>query len=229
MSNIYMLGTRTTSEEMVDVILDCGHEVACYVENMFPAKVGNELNGIPIIWYEDLKNIDEDFEVICGIASSYQRRLYVEQMKSFLPELKWATIIHPTVDASSTLKVGEGTLLSRGVSVGSHTELGGHCFINRGVSLGHHDILGDFVTVSPGATIAGACDIGSGSYISMCSVVVDHTRVGENAFVAAGAVVTKDVEDNTAVMGLPAKEKRLKEGSRVLERVDRSKYDVEEF
>jgi acetyltransferase-like isoleucine patch superfamily enzyme len=60
-------------------------------------------------------------------------------------------------------------------------------------------------------------------------VVVDHTRVGENAFVAAGAVVTKDVEDNTAVMGLPAKEKRLKEGSRVLERVDRSKYDVEEF
>jgi sugar O-acyltransferase (sialic acid O-acetyltransferase NeuD family) len=229
MAKICMFGTRTTSEEMVDIILDCGHEVIYYVENMFPAKVGSKLNEIPIIWYEDLKNIDEDFEVICGIASSYQRKVYVEEMKEFMPELKWATIIHPTVNASSTLNVGEGTLLSRGVSVGSHTKLGEHCFINRGVSLGHHDIFGDFVTVSPGATIAGSCDIGDGSYISMCSVIVDHTMIGKNTFVAAGAVVINDIENHTAVMGLPAKKKTLKEGSRVLERIDRSKYDVEEY
>jgi len=229
MANVCVFGTRTTSEEMADVILDCGHDVIYYVENMFADKVGTQLNGVPVIWYEDLKNISEDFQAVCGIASSYQRKLYVQQMVDFMPELKWATIIHPTADISETAKIEEGTLISRGVTIASHTVVGQHCFINRNCSLGHHDIFEDFVTVSPGATIAGACTIEEGSYISMCSVIVDHIYIGQNAFVAAGAVVTANVPDNTAVMGVPAKKKLIKEGSRILERIDGSKYEIEEF
>jgi len=226
MNKVCMLGTRTTSEEMVDVILDSGYDVIYYVENMFPAKVGTELNGTPIIWYEDLPSIQEDFQVICGIASSNQRRIYTEEMIKFMPELQWATIIHPTADISPTATIDEGTLISRGVTVASHSKIGKHCFVNRNCSLGHHDVFEDFVTVSPAATIAGACDIGEGSYISMCSVVVDHTKIGSNSFVAAGAVVTANVPDNTCVMGLPAKPKMITREGRVAERIDVSKYNV---
>lgn len=37
------------------------------------------------------------------------------------------------------------------------------------------------------------------------AVILPGVTVGENAIVAAGAVVTKDVADNTVVAGIPAK------------------------
>jgi nodulation protein L len=43
------------------------------------------------------------------------------------------------------------------------------------------------------------CWIGAGA------TILPGITVGENAVVAAGAVVTKDVEDNTVVGGYPAK------------------------
>lgn len=226
MKKICILGTRTTSEEYADIAMECGYDVLYFVENMFPEKVGNELHGIPIVWYTQIAEIEEEFEVICGIASSHQRKLYVQNISEFIPDLKWATIIHPSASVSRSVVVEEGTLISRGVTIGSHTKIGKHCFLNRSSAVGHHDILSDFVTVSPGAVIAGACNIGVGSYISVHASIIDHTTVGDNSFVAAGAVVINDIPSNVAVMGIPAKPKILQDGSRALERIDSSKYQL---
>ena len=43
------------------------------------------------------------------------------------------------------------------------------------------------------------CRIGAGA------TILPGVTIGENAIVAAGAIVTKDVEDNTVVGGNPAK------------------------
>ncbi len=45
------------------------------------------------------------------------------------------------------------------------------------------------------------CKIGSGV------TILPNIKVGENAIVGAGSVVTKDVKQNTKVMGVPAREK----------------------
>ena len=37
------------------------------------------------------------------------------------------------------------------------------------------------------------------------NILLERFTIGENAFVAAGAVVTKDVLPNTVVAGVPAK------------------------
>ena len=43
------------------------------------------------------------------------------------------------------------------------------------------------------------------AWIGAGAVILPGVTVGENAIVAAGAVVTKDVADNTVVAGIPAK------------------------
>jgi acetyltransferase-like isoleucine patch superfamily enzyme len=50
-----------------------------------------------------------------------------------------------------------------------------------------------------GATLRRACRIGGGA------VLVPGVEVGEEAFVAAGAVVTRDVPPRTVAMGVPAR------------------------
>jgi acetyltransferase-like isoleucine patch superfamily enzyme len=55
------------------------------------------------------------------------------------------------------------------------------------------------------ATISQAIVIKKGAWIGVGATVLPGITVGENSIVAAGAVVSKDVPDNTIVGGIPAK------------------------
>ena len=63
-----------------------------------------------------------------------------------------------------------------------------------------------------GATLRRACRIGGGA------VLVPGVEVGEEAFVAAGAVVTNDVAPRALVMGVPARVVRQVPDDHLLER-----------
>ena len=52
--------------------------------------------------------------------------------------------------------------------------------------------------------IPGAIHIGRNAWIGSNSTVLPGVTIGENAVVAAGAVVNKDVPANTIVGGVPA-------------------------
>jgi acetyltransferase-like isoleucine patch superfamily enzyme len=63
-----------------------------------------------------------------------------------------------------------------------------------------------------GAILRRACRIGGGA------VLTPGVEVGEEAFVAAGALVTKDVPARTVVMGAPARVVREVPAEDLLER-----------
>ncbi|MFB9080681.1 DapH/DapD/GlmU-related protein [Flavobacterium procerum] len=51
----------------------------------------------------------------------------------------------------------------------------------------------------------GAVHIKKNAWIGTAATILSGVTIGENSIVAAGAVVTKDVPDNTIVGGIPAK------------------------
>ena len=65
---------------------------------------------------------------------------------------------------------------------------------------------------TPGVTLRRACRIGGGA------VLTPGIEVGEEAFVAAGAVVTRDVAPRAVVLGVPAREIRRVPDEDLLER-----------
>lgn len=77
-------------------------------------------------------------------------------------------------------------------------------FIGVGISTANDNnmrIRGNEVGETNIITFKKGCKIGSGA------MILPGITVGENAVVGAGSVVTKDVRDNTTVMGVPAKER----------------------
>lgn len=48
-------------------------------------------------------------------------------------------------------------------------------------------------------------EIGKNVWIGSNSTILSGVKIGDNAVIAAGAVVTKDVEPNTIVGGVPAR------------------------
>lgn len=200
---LLILGTRTFASEVHDLISEIPSlQTSAFVENLDPERCHEQLDGLPIVWVDELADLADSHLAVCGMSTTFRRR-FVEQAAS--SGIEFATIIHPSSQISSTSTIGEGSIISRGTIVASHTHFGRHVILNRGALIGHHTTIGDYVTIQPGANIAGACRIGDATYIGMGAIVIDHVTVGANSIIGAGAVVTKDVPDNVLVVGIPAK------------------------
>lgn len=122
------------------------------------------------------------------------------------------------------MKIGKGSELAMGVylQMPSRVTIGRDTYINRGVWLDGRGIvrIGNSVTISPRVTISSAghdvqsatfeyvsapISIGDYAWVGINATILKGVTIGEGAVVAAGAVVTKDVEPYTIVAGIPAK------------------------
>ena len=57
----------------------------------------------------------------------------------------------------------------------------------------------------PNGDIFGAITIGNNVHIGINAIIMPNVHIGNNCIIGCGAVVTKDVPDNTIVGGVPAK------------------------
>lgn len=117
----------------------------------------------------------------------------------------FATVIHPAATVSRFATIGEGAVVQRGVNVSANTIIGNFCKLNTGCNIMHDNVIGDYATIAPNAVLLGYVTIGDLSYVGANSTILPKISVGEQCTVGAGAVVTKSVQPNLVVAGVPAK------------------------
>ena len=150
---LFILGTGVLAEECCALAEDMKTPVEAFVENLDREKPGTSLCARPIIWVDELP---ERAQCICALSTT-KRRTYIEQVRD---RVTFATLTLPSSSILPRTALGEGTVVSTGVLIGSNTMIGRWVFLNRGARIGHHTQIGDFVTVQPGANVAGATEIG---------------------------------------------------------------------
>lgn len=108
-------------------------------------------------------------------------------------------------------------------------KIGNNCEIHGNVSFGSEPYLislGNFVRVTSGvkfvnhdggiwvlrntnkainADIFGTITVGDNVHIGVDSIIMPGVKIGSNVIVGAGSIVTKDIADNSVVVGVPAK------------------------
>lgn len=116
-------------------------------------------------------------------------------------------------------RIGAGSVIGRGSVVDNDVTVGARVRVQTSVYLTAFTVVEDDVFVGPGATTTNdntmnrhgpetplrgallrrACRVGGGT------VLTPGVEIGEEAFVAAGAVVTKDVPPRGVAIGVPAR------------------------
>ena len=129
-------------------------------------------------------------------------------------------------------RVGEESLVGRGTSVDNDVSIGARVRIQTGAYITAFSTIEDDVFVAPavtttnddfmgrhardfqlrGAVLRRACRVGA------AAVLLPGVEIGEEAFVAAGSVVTRDVPPRALVMGAPARQLREVGDAELIER-----------
>ncbi len=127
-------------------------------------------------------------------------------------------------------KIGTFVEIQKGSKVGKNCKISSHSFICEGVVIEDNVFVGHNVTFINDPYPRAATDDGNlqteddwvciptqvkkGASIGSSATIMCGVTIGKNAIVGAGCVVTKDVPDNTIVVGNPA---------RILKKVDEIK------
>lgn len=118
---------------------------------------------------------------------------------------RFETIISRKAKISRSATIGIGSIIQDGVNVSANTAIGIFTKLNTGCNVMHDCRVGDFTTIAPNAVVLGKINIGQYSYIGANSTILPETIIENYVTVGAGAVVTKDIESNKTVKGVPAK------------------------
>ena len=82
--------------------------------------------------------------------------------------------------------------------------IGNNVYIGLGVQFLTHD-MGTLLFPEKKFVICGNINVGNNVVIGMDALIMPGVNIGNNVIIGARAVVTKDVPDNSVVVGVPAK------------------------
>lgn len=170
-----------------------------------PQLTGSTINGYRVLGTTDDIEQYLDAYYVCAIGSSMVRESIVRRISNTYKDIKFATLIDPSVISSDLVSIGEGSIVCAHTILTVNLSLGKHVIINLDCTVGHDAILGDYVTLYPSVNVSGATEIGRCSELGTGMQIIQGKKVGNCSIVGAGAVVIKDIPDNCTAVGSPAK------------------------
>lgn len=141
-------------------------------------------------------------------------------------DIKYRNSLMPLFDLSNTkARIEPGAIIRSEVNISDDAIILMGAIINKGAKIGSKTMVDMNAVIGSGAKIGNNCHIGAGAviagimepkskrpvviedncFIGANAVVLEGVTVKRNAIVGALSVVTKDVDENTTVVGVPAK------------------------
>jgi acetyltransferase-like isoleucine patch superfamily enzyme len=122
--------------------------------------------------------------------------------------------VRERVRIGSRVLVGRGSAVENDTTIGDNTRIQTNAYITAYMTIEAHVFIAPGVTTTNDNSMARAADVHAimrgptirrGARIGGGSTLLPRIEIGEEAFVAAGSVVTRNVPPRTLVMGAPAR------------------------
>lgn len=110
------------------------------------------------------------------------------------------------------VQIGEDCAIDYSASFGSEPyliSLGNHVRVNEGVKFITHDggvwVLRGQKTEYQNIDLFGRITVGNNVHIGTDTIIMPGVNIGSNCIIGCGAIVTRDIPDNSIAVGIPAR------------------------
>lgn len=144
-------------------------------------------------------------EINCGYHTPEEIRALVSELVGYEVDKSFGLFPPIYTDFGKNIKIGKNVFINSGCCFQDQggIEFGDGCLIGHQVVIAtlNHDLSPN----SRGSMTPAKVTLCKNVWVGAHATILPGVTVGDNAVIAAGAVVTKDVPANTVVAGVPAK------------------------
>lgn len=208
-----LIGAGTYGEVYLAYLQEAGVEIVGFLDDN-PNYFGTDIKGVPVLGGTSMmKTIKETHcveAVYCPLGNNKLRVKFLSMAKEY--GLKTPNYIHPSVNISPNVQIGEGVYILLGTSIMPHTIIKDYVMISMNVGLAHHNVLEEGVFLSTGCNFGANIHAHKYAYCGIASTIMTGLHeLGEDCLIGAGAVVIRDVPSKAVMAGVPAKVLKYKD------------------
>lgn len=182
---------------------DSDFEVVAFTADKGFIKENNFL-GKPLVAFEEVEKQYPPAGYDMHVALSYSKLNLVREQKYHEAKAKGYTLVSYVCSKSvywSDLSIGDNCFILENQTIQPTVKIGNNVMIWSGNHLGHGCEIKDHTYLSSHICISGHTVIGERCFIGVNSTFKDFIKVGNRVFVAMGALVTKDIADDSVILG----------------------------
>ena len=184
--------------------LDSEHEVVGFTAHGDYVDA-TELNGLPIVPYEELAEKHAPGDVKMLVAAGFSK---VNQVRTQIYEeckaagYEFVTYVSSKAMVWPDLPIGENTFIFEANVVQPGVSIGNNCVLWSGNHIGHDTTIENNVFIASHAVVSGNCRIQDNVFVGVTATFHDGVTVAPKCIIGAGAVVSRDTEEGD-VLSVP--------------------------
>lgn len=205
---IFIIGAGTYGEAMYELAEILGYRVKGFYDED-DKKIDTMVMGVRVL--DKFSNLKKDEisqkNFIVAIGNNKIRQNIMERINECGG--KTPTLIHPTATISPSAEIGKGVYIQANAYIWTKVKIDDYCIISPNVVICHHTSIGKACLISNVSGIGASLKIEDRVFVGMGSTIVTGVKViGQDSIIGAGAVVLKDLDENSVYAGVPAKKIR---------------------
>lgn len=210
MSKIIIFGIQDFAE-LANFYLenDSEHSVAAFCVNKEYVPGNNTFLGKPVVPFEDVQKIypKEEYKFFCPMSPRKMNKLRT-QIYYAIKQKGYEFISY--ISSKATLwgnEIGENCFILEDNTIQPFTKIGNNVVLWSGNHIGHHGEIKDHVSFTSHVVMSGHCLIDEYCFLGVNSTIRDGVKLGKGTLVAMDASITKNTDEWSVYIGVPAKKR----------------------
>lgn len=205
MKSIYILGSSGFAKEVFSLLNELKNfDVKGFIDKERNDSIRFEEGEIPVLSEEDFMLMD--FDELPALAMGVGDPQLIRKLSMKFKKYKFPNIVHPSAILDiKNINLGIGNIITAGVILTTHIDIGDFNIFNLNCTIGHDVKISNYNVINPSVNVSGNVNIGNGNLLGVGSIILQSKVIGNNSIIGASSLVTKDVENDVVVIGIPAK------------------------
>ena len=204
--NIYIIGSSGFAKEVAQLSLSLNYNIQGFIDldKKSDTRIGDKYYPVldEKLFLEKYLSNRNEINVAIGIGDPS----IIKNLVKFYDGFLFPNLIHKSSQIDEThVKIGQGNIITAHTVFTTSIEIGNFNVINLSCTIGHDVVIKNYNVINPSASISGNVKIGNANLIGVSSTILQNIKIGNNNIIGASALITKDVDDNSLMVGVPAK------------------------